>query len=156
MVMVLVIVLVFIVGVRYGQSVEKTNEKISYFLSITPTQKPTSIPLEYKTYKHPSCGIQFTYPSVLRIKETSQSSTFMSSETNEIEFSCDKSKSVLESLAKEPTVDLKFQGKMIKAQETNGHVAFTLRNPRTGDAVTFLISKGLLSLLEPTLEFPTK
>ncbi|GAB4219576.1 MAG: hypothetical protein Fur009_6380 [Candidatus Microgenomates bacterium] len=66
------IILVFIIGVRYGQKVEKANKAIDYFLSITPTKKPTPTPtwiiVEYRT----KSGFKINYPSFLKIKEGSK------------------------------------------------------------------------------------
>ncbi len=49
----LALILVFILGVRYGQKVEKTNKIIDYVLSITPRITPTvpisPTPLQYAT-----------------------------------------------------------------------------------------------------------
>jgi len=66
----LFIVLVFIVGVRYGQYVEKTNKIINYTLSITPTKPPTPTPTwVFEEYKSKKWGVKFSYPSFLEIKE---------------------------------------------------------------------------------------
>lgn len=47
---VMVLVLIFILGVRYGQNVEKNNKVVDYILSITPY--PTYTP--YPTISIPS------------------------------------------------------------------------------------------------------
>lgn len=45
----LVIILVFILGVRYGQRVEKNNKMIDYLLKITPTKPiPSPSSVKYK------------------------------------------------------------------------------------------------------------
>jgi hypothetical protein len=68
---ILLIVLTFILGFRSGQKTEKTNEAIDYVLSITPTPKPpTPTPIKYKQSKSKKWGIDFTYPSNLTIKES--------------------------------------------------------------------------------------
>lgn len=41
----LVFVLIFILGVRYGQKVEKNNKVVDYILSITPYPTYTPYPL---------------------------------------------------------------------------------------------------------------
>lgn len=63
-------ILVFIFGVRYGQSIEKNNKVVDYLLKITPT-KPASTPtpIKYIDYKSKRWGIKFTYPSGLEVKE---------------------------------------------------------------------------------------
>ncbi len=66
----LVVVLIFILGVRYGQKIEKNNKVVNYILSITPTPKPpTPTPVKYQDYKSKKWGIKFTYPAGLEIKE---------------------------------------------------------------------------------------
>lgn len=66
----LIVVLFFILGVRYGQKVEKNNKVINYLLSITSTQKPpTPTPVKYQDYKSKRWGLKFTYPAGLEIKE---------------------------------------------------------------------------------------
>jgi hypothetical protein len=65
----LALILVFILGVRYGQKVEKTNKIINYVLSITPTKIPTPTPLQYATSESKMWKIKFVYPSFLKVKE---------------------------------------------------------------------------------------
>lgn len=65
----LALILVFILGVRYGQKVEKTNKVINYVLSITPTTPISPTPLKYATSESKIWKIKFTYPSYLKIKE---------------------------------------------------------------------------------------
>jgi len=70
----LLLILFFILGVRYGQKVEKTNKVIDYILSITPTPKPTNTPtptpLVFENYKSKRWGIRFKYPANFEIKES--------------------------------------------------------------------------------------
>lgn len=65
----LLLVLVFILGVRYGQKVEKTNKIINYVLSITPTAIPTPTPIAYASSEGKIWKIKFIYPSNLKVKE---------------------------------------------------------------------------------------
>ena len=44
----LLVVLIFILGVRYGQKVEKNNKIVDYILSITPYPTYTPYPLPSK------------------------------------------------------------------------------------------------------------
>jgi len=75
-IIVLIIILAFILGVRYGQKVENNNKIVNYILSITPTQvPPTPIPPTppiYKEYKSKKWGLTFTYPDNLEVKESSK------------------------------------------------------------------------------------
>jgi len=63
------LIVVFILGVRYGQQVEKTNKVINYVLSITPTKILSPTPFKYATSESKIWKIKFTYPSFLKIKE---------------------------------------------------------------------------------------
>lgn len=76
---VLIVILFFILGVRYGQKVEKTNKTINYILSITPrispTSPPTPTPIKYATYESKLKKInKIIYPSGLKIKEDATTS----------------------------------------------------------------------------------
>lgn len=71
--LVLFIILVFIVGVRYGQRIEKTNKAISYVLKISPTTVPTEVPAKTKNYKNQACEIDLVYPGNLKLKEATPS-----------------------------------------------------------------------------------
>ena len=69
----LALLLVFIIGVRYGQKVEQANKTIHYLLSITPTPTqttPTPTPISYQEYKSRRWGLKFKYPANLQIKES--------------------------------------------------------------------------------------
>ncbi len=84
----LALILVFILGVRYGQKVERTNKVINYVLSITPTT-PISFtpneavgevgptPLTYATSESKIWKIKFTYPSYLKVKEDASRSAVL-------------------------------------------------------------------------------
>lgn len=70
---ILALILFFILGVRYGKKVEKTNKVIDYVLSITPRITPTALisptPLKYATSESKFWKIKYTYPSFLKVKE---------------------------------------------------------------------------------------
>ncbi len=66
----MLLILIFILGVRYGQNVEKNNKVVNYLLSITPTPiPPTPTPVKYVDYKSKKWGIKFTYPAGLEVRE---------------------------------------------------------------------------------------
>jgi len=66
----LIVILAFILGVRYGQKVEKNNKTIDYLLKLpTPTMPVTPTPVRYIEYKSKKWGLKFTYPANLDIKE---------------------------------------------------------------------------------------
>ncbi len=130
---VLTIVLVFILGVRYGQQVEKTNKNVSTLLSITPTKpQPTQASLTFKTYSGKACGAQFLYPSTLNvIKESSTSVQLAEKETVRVDLTCVASPSAV---AKGKKLEIKL-------------------NPQTGRTIYFSISEDLLPLFNTSLKF---
>jgi hypothetical protein len=74
----LILVLFFILGVRYGQKVEKNNKVVDYILKVTPTKTiPSPTPIKYVDYKSKKWGVKFTYPSNLEIKEDATSPAVM-------------------------------------------------------------------------------
>jgi len=131
----LVTILIFVIGVRYGEKVEKTNKKVDFYLSIAPTKTtPTSPTLEFKTYQHEGCGISFLYPSFLKEGKVSSFSAKLSGQAKFISFNCEKNATA------EPTIDPNSQ-------------SLEKINPKTDKKILFFLSKSLLSLLEKTLEF---
>lgn len=70
----LVLILFFILGVRYGQKVEKANKVFDCRALITPTTKPspspTPTPIPFNEYKSKRWGIKFKYPANLEVKES--------------------------------------------------------------------------------------
>lgn len=158
----IVVVLVFILGIRYGQQVEKTNKTISYVLSIAPTQKPTDVPLNFKTFVSKICGISFLYPSTLKAENaTSQSAQFIQNKQTQLAFSCDKKNPfIVSNDTNVATAEVQFQGKKIKIQtkqDNNQKIFFlTLLNPLNVKTIFFQIDEKLLPLLESSLKFSTR
>lgn len=149
----LLLVLLFIVGVRYGQHVEKTNKFTSYLVSIVPsaTLAPSTVPLAFKTYKHASCGVQFLLPtSFTTVKEGTEGAMLQEGGTIKISFECQRQPTVTQSTTSQT---ISFQKKMMPVKEVNYHYIFTLRNPYSNLPVEFSVEKGLLPLLEKSLEF---
>ena len=135
----LTLALIFIVGVRYGQHVEKTNKQNAYIVSLTPQPQPTAetIRLTFKTFKHKPCSIQFTYPDSLTKKtESTTSARFVQNEVLKLGMSCDKVNPFIE---------------LTKEDKTATSVAKF--NTLTGKQIYFFVSKDLLPLIESSLKF---
>lgn len=131
----LAIVLFFILGVRYGQNIEKANKVISFVLSITPTQKPTPVPIAFVEYKHATCGAQFLYPNTLaKENETSTSARFVDGKQLALAFDCKKGSNIFSALATPQTATEEVP------------------NPRNGKTIYFVVEKSLLPLLQKSLE----
>ncbi len=120
-------VLLFIIGVRYGQHVESTNKQNAYNFNlsakITPTTKTKQV--RYITYSHKQCKVEFVIPDTLeKTKESTVSASFKGALGENLSFSCDKAAS--------GTAEL---------------------NPYTGKTIYFNVTKDLQKLLDSTLIF---
>lgn len=154
---ILIVILAFILGARYGQKVEQTNKVIDYLISLPPTKPiPTIIPLEFKSYKNKICGISFLVPSTLRIQdESSYSALLKEGKTISLEFNCrpgvdfDKEEKIA-------TEEIKFQNKKIVAQKINNLIRFKIYNPKNGKSILTSLNRSLLPLFEKSLEFIIK
>ncbi len=133
---ILIIILVFIFGARYGQRVEKDNKKVDFLLSIPPTkpEAPTAEPLEFKTYKHQGCGLSFLYPSFFTVEKESSYGATIRKSAKLISFDCHKSASF------EPTI-------------SPNYISFKKTNPKNYINIYFIIEKSLQPLVEKSLEF---
>ncbi len=70
----LILISIFIIGMKYGRRVEQANKTISTILSITPppTVIPTkSTPLTFTEYNHEGCGLRFTKPTHFKASKES-------------------------------------------------------------------------------------
>lgn len=123
----LTLALIFIVGVRYGQHVESTNEQNAYNFSLTPQPQLTIQPkqIKYGVYTHKLCKVEFVIPDTLKkIKESSTSATFQDNLETVLALTCDR----------------------------NGSGSAKL-NPYTGKQVYFTVDKSLKALLDNSLTF---
>jgi len=158
---ILLTVFVFILGLRYGQKVEKTNKAINYLISLPPTKSvPTNIPLEFKTYENKDCHIRFLYPSELIIKNVgSNSAELVEDKMTTIKLSC-QMKNDLTSLLenkKLATQEIKLGERKILAriskQTNNSLLIFTVQNPKTGQRIYLGVDTRLYPLFDKSLEF---
>ncbi len=158
---VLSLILFFILGVRYGQRVEKTNKEIAQLLKITPAQKPSPTkPVSYLTYANSTCDLEFVYPSNYKIlKEQNESASFsINNKDAAFAFSCEETNpfEILET-EKVATEEVQFQNKplQVKSTQKNGqkYLFFSLRNPVNSKTVYFIAEEPLYPLIEASLEF---
>ena len=157
---ILLIIFFFIIGVRYGQRVEKANKIIDYHLSLppSPTLQPTQQPLEFKTLTHKQCSLQFVYPNYLDPeKETSTSAVLARESEKQIEIHCSKNDAIIEILEDKDigSQELTFQGKKIQAKSILKNEVYIFRfiHPETGKTIYVSIVKSLFPLFESSLEF---
>lgn len=157
---VLVLILIFILGVRYGQNVEKTNKKISFIVSIAPTKPvPTEKPLNFTTHTSKGCALEFLYPSVLSVlRESTTSAEFGKDKKIYLKYSCEPHSAVAPlGAGKIATPSFSFQNKKIVAQKTtkDGLIfhSFSVRNPVINQDIRFTVEEKFLPLFEKTLKF---
>ena len=150
-------VLLFILGVRYGQRVEQVNKTVSYLISIppSPTTAPTSTPLAFSDYTHQGCKISFLLPNSLeKISDSSSSAVFLTRDKKPgISLSCEKNAFVKDD--KELSVAL---NKTIRAYktETKDTVSYRFYHVNTTQVVTLTVAKQYLPLIEKSIGLTSK
>lgn len=156
----LIVVLVFIGGVRYGQRVEKTNEQVEATLSVTPTKTPEKADLKFSTYSNKRCGLEFLYPAHLQVRQlASTSAQFTAGGSTVISFSCGRTDPFEKMLtgSKTATQEIIFQDKPVitTVQEEKSIRKFflTIQNPVTNQFNYFILQENLYPLFEKSLEF---
>lgn len=158
---ILLLILFFILGVRYGQRVERANKEIAQILKITPVKKPSPTkPIAYLTYINATCGLEFVYPSNLKVLKEQEESASLSSngQVAALAFSCEKT-NPFEKLETEKvaTEEIQFQKQSIQAKSTQKdgqkYLFFSLKNPINAKAVYFIVEENLYPLLASTLNF---
>ncbi|NTU46034.1 hypothetical protein HGA88_00210 [Candidatus Roizmanbacteria bacterium] len=156
---VLVMILIFVGGVRYGTSVEKTNKKIAFILSITPTPRlsPSVAPtVSFQTLRLPTCGISFLYPTVYTLQKSASDEAVLQ----------EQGKDILSLNCQDPLQSLKIESpktasESVKLSTTTvafttpqpGMYLFTFQNPMNRRKIQATVSKTYFDLFETTLEF---
>lgn len=156
---VLMVVLFFILGVRYGQKVEKTNKTIDYFISLTPAKSPTPVPIGFKLYLNKICGLSFLYPSTISLdKNATDTAEFLQDNKLKIKIDCAK-KIVSPTLAetKIATEEIMLKNKKvivgISRNDQEFLYQFSLKNTINLKNIDVIIEKNLYPLFEKSLEF---
>jgi len=131
----LIIILFFIIGVRYGQKVEQANKTINYYLSLPPTKPPEpTISKDFLSYTHTSCGVSFVYPAWLsKEKETTVSAQFLNQGKMALFISCDKITPT--TVVSDPNM-----------------VTFQKKNFNNNKTISFSVTKSLFPIIEKSLE----
>lgn len=161
LILTLLIILFFILGVKLGQKVEKTNKTISYVLSLTPSPRPTQIKVEetvkYLNYENKKCGLKFLYPSNLIVKEASTAAEFKNSRGERSMSTNCQSNIKLEKETDVSTGEAYFNNKKIIVNKKNTGtytlLIFEIKNPKTLKSIRVEIRDDLYPLFERTLQF---
>lgn len=120
-------VLIFIVGIRYGQHVESTNKQNAYNFSLIPKVVPSTPAkqIKYGVFTHKPCKVEFVIPDNLKkTTESSVSAVFQENSKNVLSFICDQTGSGSAEL-----------------------------NPYTGKKIYFTVDPSLKALLDNSLTF---
>lgn len=158
---ILTMVIVFLVGTRYGQRVEQTNKTIDVLLSITPTQSPTPIvvpTITYTTFIHKNCVLSLLYPSSLdHVKESSHGAILSGSNGQMIDFVCG-SRLLVDPLLTSDThyaasSSVQLGSQTVRAYTSETTSSFIAYNPITGLSVYMKASNELLPLLVRSLQW---
>lgn len=165
---ILIGILLFIGGVRYGKRIEEKNKELTYMLSSTPlpspspTIKPT---ISYTKFEHEACNVSFLYPSYMNKKEESSMSALLESTQNDrIQFTCaaqNKTTPTMNAEEKTATASVQINNKTIigekklveKNNTTYNEVTFTVQNPTKKTQVSVTISENIVPLFEQTFTF---
>ena len=156
---VLLLVLFFILGVRYGQKVEKTNKTIDYLISLTPAKNPTPAPIGFKPYSNKICGLSFLYPNTISLdKNATDTAEFFQDNKLKIKIDCTKkniSPPVAETKIATEEVVLKNKKMIVQVSHDNQEFLyqFSLKNSINLKNIDVIIDKNLYPLFEKSLEF---
>jgi len=149
----LLFILIFVIGVRYGQTIERVNKFIDYLPKLTPAPSPTPAKeLSYLRYHFDSCSVSFVYPSDLTLTETSGSARFSKDNQNMISLECMSRGAPFPSDGP-PPIQITFQNKKIAAINTGKTFIFNVTVPKIGKVIRVSINKELLPLFDSTLTF---
>jgi hypothetical protein len=154
----LLLLISFIIGMRYGKHIESLNS--SYEVSPSPPSPDGTEDGEGKEpitsfllYQNATCEIEFLYPDILTINESSGSATLTKNTNSIIEFNCDsptapkgkKNKTIL------------FQNEPIKAtlieEENHELYRFVITHPDNDKDISITVHAAYLSLLGRTLQY---
>ena len=160
----LVLILVFVGGLRYGQSVEKTNKVVDFILSITPSPTVSPVrpsPVSFRQYNMKGCNISFLYPTSLTVgRSTSDSGQLMDANDPAILFSCAPGATTFSELNGKQTSPsaISYKDHNVTATHYNvgssGMRVFSLPNTiNPTKKLLFAVSDNLLPLIVNTIQF---
>lgn len=145
-------VLLFIVGVRYGQRVEQVNKTVSYLISIppTPTSLPTSSPLSFSDYTHSGCKVSFLIPSSLEKTSESSNSAVFSSQNGvlAVALKCEKKPYTKTDSERQISINKSIKGYETVAKDMTSYRFYHVNTARV---VTLTVEKSVLPLVQKSL-----
>ena len=155
--LILFLVLVFVVGIRYGQKVEQANKTIHYLVSLTPSPIPKEpTPLVFKPYTSKECDVTFLYPNSLTVKESTIEAVFKEKDKTKLIVGCSKTDEFFAVFnnSKVASAEVTVQTRTIQAKSpTKETLLFRLNHPVDGRNIFVTIDKMLFPLFERTLQY---
>lgn len=165
----LLLIITFLAGLRYGKHVQsidnqiEINKKSTITITdnhISPEKKETKkTHISFLLYQNTECPIEFMYPDILNVEESSQSAVFKNTEnTNHIKINCREIQEESHKEENTSTKNILFQGKEIpikikKQNNTETYYYFTLQHPQNNKNIDIGILSEYLSLFERTLTY---
>lgn len=163
--LVLFLIIVFIIGIKYGKKIEQSDKRIHYLVNIKPSPTVTPIlepTITYITFIHEDCGISFLYPSYLEKISQSSDSAQIGGNFSNIAINCSKTTAISPTdTEKIATQSLTLQNKKIiatKKQISEGKIDmdvlfFTVKNSNNNTNVSISIDSRLYPLFEKSFSF---
>ena len=149
----LLLIVIFIIGVKYGRQVAEVDKTIKFLISITPTKAITPSPqpsISYLSYSNEDCGVEFLYPSDLSITyESSTGGQLKNKNKDTIEFGCRLNAPLIKNMPNTATTSVMIQDKEITASKSGDIYIFGIKVKN--DTIQFAVSSRLKALMEKTL-----
>ncbi len=156
---------IFIIGIQYGKSVANTDAAIAYIKSLQTSKKPTptmQANIGYIKYVNDVCGVEFIYPSTMKIStkdtkvdfiENDRFITMFCSSQGDESINIDVKYSTVEVSLKEASNSAKL-GKFIN-NNTDDVLMFTIIHPTSKKPITIFTSKEFEELIAGSIKFTT-
>jgi len=155
---ILLLVVIFLIGVRYGQQVELVNKNIKLLISLPPSPplKPTTPPLQFTQYSHKGCFLSFLLPNLLeKTQEGSFSAVFAEEKSGKkqlaISLSCSKNNEITPAFPLPSPI--RIQSTTLYPKTVNNMFVLEFKHPLKQLYLSLSIKKDLFPLLQKSLSF---
>ncbi|MCX7997166.1 MAG: hypothetical protein N2691_05460 [Patescibacteria group bacterium] len=155
----------FAAGVRYGNSVAGTNDRIQSARVPSPIQSPSTTPKPYPSITFsrielPGCGISATLPNFLKTESIASSSARFSGNGEHLSITCVRNEfTILPDVVASATVSATILGRPVTASsgaflssQSGPVVLFAIPGPLPGQRIQVMASENLMPLLEVGLQ----
>lgn len=159
----LICIVLFISGIRYGQNVERKNKEIAVQLSLTPRFSPTPYiepTVEFQTFRHDGCKLEFVQPSFLRVKNVTTNSAQLVSYNQGNEYSikldCSDNKKTLNEYDQKigtSSALVNNQKLRLRSETQKEIIKWYVIDSTKKQATQIIMTKNAVNLLKQTLTF---